>query len=345
MHFKKKQLLLLALSMFAGLNFAQDQEAARKAAMDASMKAEDKQGWATKGGLGLDLGQLANINPYIGGGSNRLGIGGAIAFKANFKKKQMSWNNDINVNLTTQRIGNGNLAIGSKDKVPFEKALDLFTISSNFAYKIKEGSAWAYSGDLFYLSQLLGSYQDSANKKIYLKEVKTAPFNTSIVSKLFSPANVTFGLGMKYQKSANWYAFLSPIALKGIIVADQDIANLGVHGTEKNADGTYKQSRIGIGTLARGGYTTKLWNKINFGSELLLFSDYLDKPQNIDITWLNNIGVEIFKGFNLNFGVNAFYDDNKINSISDRNAVGGISGTGKRTNWIQQLLLVYNRNF
>lgn len=341
----KKRFLISLLSLCGFIAFAQDQEGARKAAMDAAMKTEDKEGWVTKGGLGLDLGQLANINPYIGGGSNRIGVGGAIAYKANFKKNMMSCNNDINVNLSTQRIGSGSLAIGSKDKVPFEKALDLFTISSNFAYKVKEGSPWAYSTDLFFLSQLLGSYQDSANKKIYLKEINTAPFNTSAVSKLFSPANITFALGMKYQKQPNWYAFISPVALKAIVIADKDIANLGFHGTEKNTDGTFKQSRIGVGALGRAGYSTKLWNRVNFGSELLLFSDYLDNPKNVDVTWLNNIGLEIIKGLNLNFGINAFYDDNKINSITDKDAVGGISGTGKRTNWIQQLLLVYNRNF
>ncbi|NOT37458.1 MAG: DUF3078 domain-containing protein [Saprospiraceae bacterium] len=346
----KKKLLHLFLLLNLVIINAQDnsaaQEAERKKAMEAALKTEDNaSGWTTKGGIGLDLGQLANINPYIGGGSNRLGFGGAIAYKANYKKNLLSWNNDVNVNLSTQRIGNGALAVGSKDKVPFEKALDLFTISSNCAYKIKDGSPWAYSADLFFLSQLLGSYQDSANKKIYLKEVNTAPFNTNIVSKLFSPANITFALGLKYQKKDNWYAFISPVALKAIVVADQDIANLGYHGTEKNDDGTYKQSRIGVGALGRAGYSAKLWNRVNFGSEMLLFSDYIDNPQNIDVTWLNNIGLEIVKGLNLNFRVDAFYDDNKINNVSDRDAIGGISGQGKRTNWIQQLLLVYNRNF
>ena len=151
---------------------------------------------------------------------------------------------------------------------------------------------------------------------------------------------------MKYQKQPNWYIFLSPVALKSIIITDQKIANLGVHGTKMKSNSTnYKKSSTGIGALAHAGYTHKFFKKLNFGSELLLYSDYTDNPQNIDVTWLNNIGVEIFKGLNLSFKLDAYYDDNKTNNISDKNAIGGVSGQGKRTNFIQQLILVYNRNF
>ncbi len=346
-----KEILIV---IFCFLNFlcisaqsenAAAQEAERKKMMDATMKTEDVNGWFRKGGIGLDLGQLMNINPYIGGGANRIGIGGAIAYKANLKKGMLRWNNDFNINFSTQKIGNGKL-VGSDEKIPFEKALDIVTLSSNLSYKVKEGSPWAYSGDLFFLSQFTKSYYDSISKKIFLKDLHTPNINTGLVSKLFSPANVSFALGMKYQKNDNWYVFLSPVALKAILISDQAIANLGVHGTKKADNGSeYKKSLFGVGALARGGYTTKIWNRLNFGSELLLFSDYLDHPNNIDVTWLNNIGVEIFKGFNLNFKIDAYYDDNKTNSISDFNAEGGINGSGKRVNLIQQLLLVYNRNF
>ncbi|MFN8279669.1 MAG: DUF3078 domain-containing protein [Saprospiraceae bacterium] len=347
----KKVLYFLLIStglstLFAQADNAAAQEAERKKLMDASMKMEEKDGWIRKGALGLDLGQLANINPYVGGGSNRLGVGGAIAYKAILKKGLFRWNNDFNINYSAQRIGSGTLGINSNEKVPFEKALDILTLSSNLAYKVNKESHWAYSTDLFFLSQFTGSYKDSANNKIYLKDLHTAPYNTTLVSKLFSPANITFAIGMKYQKKENWYLFLSPVALKSIIVSDQAIANLGVHGTKKKENSSdYNKSLTGIGALARGGYTAKIYNRIILGSELLLFSDYLDNPQNIDVTWLNNISLEIFKGFNLNFRLDAYYDDNKTNSISDRNAVGGVNGTGKRVNLIQQLLLTYNRNF
>ncbi|MEP7195083.1 MAG: DUF3078 domain-containing protein [Saprospiraceae bacterium] len=343
---------LIALALSSNLLFSQAdnataQEAERKKLMDASMNLENKEGWVRKGGVGLDLGQLININPYVGAGSNRLGIGGAVMFKANLKRNLLSWNNEIGINLSTQRIGSGTLSLGSDEKVPFEKALDIFNLSSNIAYKIGSNSPWAYSADLFFVSQFLNSNVDSATNKIYLKELHTGIYNTTLVSKFLSPANFTFALGLKYQKQKNWYFFLSPIALKAIVISDQEIANLGVHGTKLKANSLteYNKSLLGLGALVRAGYTQKVFNKINIGSEVLLFSDYLDNPQNIDLNWLNNLAVEIFKGFNLNLKLDLYYDDNKTNNISDNNAIGGILGQGKRINLIQQLLLSYNRSF
>ncbi|MEO6190853.1 MAG: DUF3078 domain-containing protein [Saprospiraceae bacterium] len=335
----KKSLLFIFMNVWGIIAFTQSVNA-------EVQKAEDRDGWLSKGSLGLDLGQLLNINPYVGGGSNRLSLGGAIAFKANLKRGLLNWTNDFGINYSAQKIGSGTLSVGSKDKVPFEKALDILKISSNIAYKLKEGSHWAYSTDFFFQSQFSKSFLDSVSKKIYLQDLHNGTYNTKLVSKFLSPANFTLALGMKYQEQPNWYVFLSPLALKSIIITDQKIANLGVHGTKLKANSTnYKKSSSGIGALAHAGYTAKLFKKLNFGSELLLYSDYTDNPQNIDVTWLNNIGVEIFKGLSLSFKLDAYYDDNKLNNISDKNAVGGISGQGKRTNIIQQLILVYNRNF
>ncbi len=339
-------ILLNTITAFCQSENANLQESERKKLMDASMKTEDKLGWTRKVGLGLDIGQLLNLNPYVGGGSNRLGLGGALAFKTIYKKGMIGWTNDFGLNFSAQRIGNGVISTNSKEKIPFEKALDILNFSSNFSYKINSNSAWSFAADLFLISQFTSSYKDSLSNKIYLKSIHSASYNTNLVSKFFSPANIIFALGMKYQKVANWYFFISPIASKSIIITDQNIANLGVHGTKKKENSSqFSKSSTGLGSLARAGYSSKIYNRLNFNSELLLYSDYLDNPQNIDVTWFNTIGVELFKGLNLMLKIDAFYDDNKTNSITDFKAVGGINGTGKRLNLIQQFILAYNRNF
>ncbi|HRI00590.1 MAG TPA: DUF3078 domain-containing protein [Saprospiraceae bacterium] len=350
----KKFVLPALLLMLGAMAFAQTeenrkmQEDERKKKMDAQMGGmTEKEGWARKGGLGLDLAQLANINPYAGSGSNRLGLGGAIAYNANYKKNRLSWKNVLNINLSTQRIGQGLVQAGSDVKNPFEKALDIFSLNSNMAYSVKEGSKWAYSLDATMISQLLPSYIDATNKKIYLKEIKAGAFNTSLVSKLFSPATITVAPGIKYTHDSHFSAFLSPAAMQAIVIGDKNVANLGIHGTKLKDGSTteYKQSKIGLGAMAKLVYTNTFFKKLNFTSDLSLFSDYLDKPQNMDVFWFNSLGLEIFKNFNLLVKGDVFYDDNKTNNITDINAIGGISGKGKRPNFIQQLLLTYNRNF
>ena len=68
-------ILLNTITAFCQSENANLQESERKKLMDASMKTEDKLGWTRKVGLGLDIGQLLNLNPYVGGGYNRLGLG------------------------------------------------------------------------------------------------------------------------------------------------------------------------------------------------------------------------------------------------------------------------------
>jgi hypothetical protein len=324
------------------------QEAERKKRMDESMKMEDGEGWKFRSAIGIDLGQLANINPYVGAGASRLGLGGALGLTAKYDRKRISWKNDLMINLSTQRIGSGTIAAGSDKKLPFEKALDIATLSSNLSFKVSETSPWSYAADLLMITQLLGSHVDSASKKIYLSEVREGNYNTTLLSKLFSPANISFALGMKYQKDPKWYVFLSPLALKMIYVADQNIANLGVHGTALKEGSTteYEKLWYGAGSMLRAGYANTFFKRLNYTSELVLFSDYLDKPQNVDVTWFNVFGLEIFKGLNLQFRTDVFYDDNKLNLLTDNNLPGGVrAGTGKRVNLIQQLLISYNRNF
>lgn len=350
----KSKFLLTAFFIAAHLVSAQTdenraaQEAERKKKMDEAMKMEEGDGWKFRSAIGIDLGQLANINPYVGAGANRLGIGGALGFTAKYTKNRISWKNDLMINLSTQRIGSGTIASGSDKKLPFEKALDIASLSSNIGYKLGAKSHWSYSADFLMITQLLGSHVDSASKKIYLSEVKEGNYNTSLLSKLFSPANISFALGMKYQKDPKWYVFLSPVALKMIYIADQNIANLGVHGTAlKEGSATeFEKLGYGAGSMVRAGYANTYFKRLNYTTELVLFSDYLDKPQNVDVTWFNSFGLELFKGLNLQFRTDVFYDDNKLNLLTDNSLPGGVrAATGKRVNLIQQLLISYNRNF
>ncbi len=324
-----------------------EQAGKRMEMMNANMKLEDTNGWIHKAGIGLDLGQLLNINPYIGAGSDRLGIGGAIHYKLRFKKNQFNWTNDVLFNLTVQRIGSGTINTTSDEGLPFEKALDMLSFNSNLAYQITESSAWSYSLDIGLRTQLLSSFIDSASNKIYLKELNIAPYKTSLVSKLFSPAMITLAPGISYSKNKTYQFFLSPVAGQIIVISDQNIANLGVHGTKLKDGSTteFELTKFALGALAKVSYTNTYFEKLNVGSELSLFSDYLDNPQNIDVVWMNSIGVELFKGFLLGLKLDLYYDHDKTNNISDSNAVGGFSKQGKRINFIEQLLLTYNRSF
>ena len=105
---------------------------------------------------------------------------------------------------------------------------------------------------------------DKETQKTYLKDAQLEPYHTNLVSKFFSPAIMTLAPGMKYQKNKHWFAFLSPAALELTYIGDQDIANLGVHGTQlkKGSTTEYLQSKIGLGALGKIGYTNMFLKKL-----------------------------------------------------------------------------------
>jgi hypothetical protein len=145
--------------------------------------------------------------------------------------------------------------------------------------------------------------------------------------------------------------YYSPIGGKFIIVANDSIAALGVHGNPvtKDANGNitaFENVFAQLGSLLKINYTDKYANnKITLVSNLALYSNYLNNPQNFDVDWTNEFGYTIIKGLQLALTLNIFYDDDVLVQITDWDAVGGVSGLGKRVSITQQMLIKYNLTF
>jgi hypothetical protein len=153
-----------------------------------------------------------------------------------------------------------------------------------------------------------------------------------------------------YKPNAQISFFYSPIGAKFIIVGDDQVAFLGVHGNPVtlNENGEvidYENTDSQFGSTLRASYAAKAESRFKFASNLLLFSNYLNNPQNVDVDWNNSLGYEIFKNFQLTFMLNVFYDDDMNVQITDYDFPSGVNGAGKRVSVTQQLLLTYARTF
>jgi len=103
-----------------------------------------------------------------------------------------------------------------------------------------------------------------------------------------------------------------------VIVADRDLARLNIHGNKWNSVDDFKLTDSQLGGLLKGTYTDKYAkDRIVFTSRLTLFSNYLHEPGNIDIDWINEIGFNIFKGFQINVWTNLFYDHDVQVQVTD----------------------------
>ncbi len=302
-------------------------------------------GWRTGAGVGFDFAQLFQLNPRQGAGQNRLGLGGATNIFAKYRNDRLAWDNLANWQFGLQRLGSGVIAQGTNEKIPFQKAIDEFRLNSKIGYKTTDTSKFFYTADFFLFSQITPTFNDAGLPGNF----PAALSDTSVLlSRFFSPATATLSAGMDYKPNGKLSFYYSPIGAKFIIVADDEIAATGVHGNPvtKDADGDiidYKNVDAQFGSLLRINYASKYFeNRLAYTSAMLLFSNYLKNPQNIDVDWTNEVALTIVKGLQLALTVNMFYDDDIQVQITDYDEPNGVRGLGRRVSLTQQLLLKYN---
>jgi len=308
------RLLIVVLASFFYLNTL--------AAQDVAAPRADSI-WTISSAFGLDLSGLGIVNPRVGGGTGRFGLGGLGTVTANRKADMSFWNNQLSLQLGLQKQGRTSLS----QPAGFQKNLDLLRLQSTYGYKII-GEKWFASADLLAQSQFLKTYKSN-----YLKPVTLDGNPDIVVSKFLSPALVQFSPGITYKPNSHLTFQYSPVAVRYIFVADDSLAFLDIHGNDvtRDANGvitSYKNYFLGLGSELVGRYENKYFkDRLAVKSALRLFSNYLEKPQNVDVLFTNNFSFQIFKGLSLDLLGELFYDhDVKMSLDSNENGIYGDPG-------------------
>ncbi len=333
-------------------------------AQDATTK--DTSYWKIGGGTGIDFSQLLLINPKVGAGENRIGIGGNTNFYAHYNKGRLSWKNTANINFAVQKLGRSS-------ERPFQKSLDEFRVSSIALYNLTKDDPFAYALDMLFLSQLTPTFQGNILSR------PDSGYQRPI-AKLLSPATITISPGFAYKPNDKLSVMVSPASLKLITVADDSIARLSnaaqtnsLHGnplgrfaseeafrqsyhvrpTGKINDSTYYANTfLNLGATLKAMYQNKFLKdkdgkaRLGVTTSLTLYSNYLRNPQNIDVEWLTQTDLYIIKGLSVTLTTNLFYDhDVLVQYDRDKNINTGVNGyesTARRVSFTQTLLIKYN---
>ncbi|MCO6486222.1 MAG: DUF3078 domain-containing protein [Saprospiraceae bacterium] len=290
--------------------------------------AREGEGWVTGGALGLDFAQLLMVHPRVGSGDNRIAFGGLGNLFANYKRGKTEWQTNLSLQLAVQQLADAD----------WQKSLDMLRLNSKYSYQTGN-EKWAYAALLTFESLSMPTYPGNFLKKQEDADAAQARF--------LSPARLEFSPGIQYKPDAHWNFFLAPVSYKLIYVGDQDIANLGIHGTrpvdEDDLTQGYEQAFHQAGARFVAGYTRKfLAERMTCTSRLDLFSNYLDNPQNLDVLWQTDLGWQLWKNLSLNLLVEAFYDHD-ILVLRKRPSESLPDGElGRQTSWTQALMIKYN---
>ena len=127
---------------------------------------------------------------------------------------------------------------------------------------------------------------------------------------------------MMWKKNENFIINIAPVTARFIFVDDAFTSG------PNYVDGQYfgvdreKSSRFELGASISGFAKFDLLENVTMENNINLYSNYLDKPGNIDIDYLANIQMGINKYLSANLIFQAIYDDNAVGAFQIREVFG-----------------------
>ncbi len=249
--------------------------------------------WKTGAILRFTMNQSAQDNWAAGGDKNTLGLSSFFSGYAYYKKGKNSWDNTVDLAygfLSTTSIGN-------------RKSDDKIDLLSKYGYDI--GKNWYISGLVNFRSQFAPGYAYPAGK---------APV---LISDFLAPAYIIVSPGLNYKPNDKFSFFISPATLRWTIVKNDSLSAQGAFGVDSG-----KHVKFEFGAYSTISYTAKISENAVYTGRLDLFSNYLHKPQDVDINLTNLIAVKVTGILAMTVAFNLIYD-NDVSTINPDGTTGG----------------------
>jgi hypothetical protein len=236
--------------------------------------------WKRGGQTDLNFQQISLSN-WAAGGQNSMSFNSRLNAFLNYKRPgdRITWEN-----LMDLRYG----LINQEDRGTV-KSDDRINLSMKFGRRASE--YWAYSSLLDFRTQFAPGFK--------------RPTDTIKISDFMAPAYLTISLGMDHKFDDNISFYLSPLAGKVTYVLDDSLSAHGAFGVEKG-----EKRRNEFGGFVRAQFRATLMENITALSRLELFSNYLEKPQNLNVNFDTRINMRINQYISANLEIQMLYDEN-----------------------------------
>ena len=283
------RLNLLILTILISVNFLSAQDAVittlkSEVTSKTVKKEKDTVLWRWKyGGLLSFSASQGSLTNWAAGGDNfSLAANGYFNYFLLFQNKHFNWDNNVDINLGYVQT----TSLGSR------KNDDRFDLLSKYGYKIDSSGKFLISTLFNFRTQFFDGYTYNNN---------IAEFSSSFLS----PGYMLFSLGLDYKPSSKFSAFISPLTSRTIFMMNDTLASKGLYGVPAGS-----HSIAVLGAFATINYTNSFGKNITYKGRLDLFSDYKNKPQNVDVFMTNQFSFKINKYFSATYSLDLIYDDN-----------------------------------
>jgi hypothetical protein len=152
----------------------------------------------------------------------------------------------------------------------------------------------------------------------YAKTQLTRGFNypndSVVISKFLNPGTFTVGAGVEYKPFKETLLNFSVLSYKNTFVLDTTNIKQTTHGVEI---GKRAKQEMGGQLMIRN--KTIIMDGLSITNAIRLFSNYIDKPQNVDVDWEMNIDKQINWLFTIRLNLHLIYDDDIRFPVLDAN--------------------------
>lgn len=309
----KKYLFLLPLFISVVLP-AQELSDAQKAALEAAQAIsgvkeaepvpEKPNYWTNSYDFTVGFNQTFLTN-WAAGGYNTVTLAAGVDVKADYAKNLTSWSNRLQLDYGF---------LWSADKMNLlQKSKDRIYLESKFAYKTAGASKWNYTASLNFRSQFSNSFDN------YQQDDPQDPksrWHGDLKSGFLSPAYTDIALGVEWKPSAWFDMNIAPLTGGITAVTDEFLrGSYGMklkkeyEGVEKPEGYMYNSFLFQFGAQIKMNARVNINDSFKYETQLVLFTDYLDKPfVHNRVNWDNAISWTPAKFFKIALSTWLIYD-------------------------------------
>ena len=250
--------------------------------------------WKQGGMYNFNLSESSLSNWAAGGDNFNMSINTFFNYYAYFQKPRQSWDNNFDANLGFVQ----STSIGGR------KNDDRIDLISKYGYRIDTTGVWYLSALFNVRSQIFDGYSFSGT-------------NATFTSSLFAPAYIILSAGLDFKPSSIFSVFFSPLTSRTTLLLNTKLSDLGSYGVPKG-EKIYKET----GLFVTVNYNNVIAPNITYKGRADFFSNYYQKPENINLYMTNMFTFKINKNFSANYSLDLIYDDKIKNFGPNKNSPG-----------------------
>ncbi len=236
--------------------------------------------WKAGATIGMAFNQGHVSDSWSRGGESSMATSSTLEAFANFKKGNHTWDNSLKVKYGLLKSGEDG----------FRKNEDRVELNTKYGQKAVKN--WYYSAQFNLKTQMVKGYSYPNDGPRVLK------------SNFFAPAYIIASVGMDYKPNKNFSVLLSPLSAKYTIVKDTANIDQTAFGVDKD-----KKIKKEVGSYVNLSHKLKFWEDLELINKLTLYSNYSEKPKNVDVDWEVSLTMPINQYLLSKFSTHLISDD------------------------------------